>query len=337
MRVLLLADPLVRKINTGGIDASFKNQTKALNPGGVSWTTDPLDPFDILHVHLNPLSPFTLLQMLTLRSKATRTIVQCHSTTTDFAGTLVYARPLLKVLPSCIRRVCRLADLVLCPSASAAAELVGDGVDRPIRPVSNGVGVDALASSTARAGPFRERSGITEKIMLSVGFVFPRKGIFDFVALAERFPDLAFVCCGKKFPAWLSARPLAVGRLCRSLPPNVRFLGFVPDIAAAHAAADIFFFPSYAENQGMALLEAVAAGKPIVARTLPAYREWLESGRNCLLADDLDGFARGIGALHDEAGLREGLGRRARECAGEHALPAVGRMLRETYEDLLGR
>lgn len=51
-------------------------------------------------------------------------------------------------------------------------------------------------------------------------------------------------------------------RLVRAAPENRTFTGYVEDIRGAFAAGDVFFWPSKNENEGMALLEAMACGKP---------------------------------------------------------------------------
>ena len=71
--------------------------------------------------------------------------------------------------------------------------------------------------------------------------------------------------------------------LPKTIPSNVRFCGYAPDIIAAYKEGDIFFFPSYEENQGMVILEAAAMGLPIVIRDLPVYRGWLKNNINCLI------------------------------------------------------
>jgi len=96
-------------------------------------------------------------------------------------------------------------------------------------------------------------------------------------------------------------------------------------------------FPSHAENQGIPILEAAAAGKPVIVRDLPAYRDWLFDGENCLKASDADGFADCLQRLRKDPDLRERLVRQGRRTAEENSLEAVGRELEGIYRDLLDR
>ena len=66
--------------------------------------------------------------------------------------------------------------------------------------------------------------------------------------------------------------PFKVGGAVRRCPDNVRFLNYVEDIVDAHCGCDVFFTPSFAENQGVALMESMAVGRPVVARDLPGLR-----------------------------------------------------------------
>jgi glycosyltransferase involved in cell wall biosynthesis len=66
---------------------------------------------------------------------------------------------------------------------------------------------------------------------------------------------------------------------------DIALLGTVPDaeLPSWYAAADVFAFPSTKEGWGLAVLEAMSAGLPVVASDLPVFREYLTPGRDALL------------------------------------------------------
>ena len=66
---------------------------------------------------------------------------------------------------------------------------------------------------------------------------------------------------------------------------DVVLLGTVPeaDVPAWYAAADALAFPSVKEGFGLAVLEAMSAGVPVVTSDLPVFREYLVDGRDALL------------------------------------------------------
>ena len=52
-------------------------------------------------------------------------------------------------------------------------------------------------------------------------------------------------------------------------------------IEGAFANADVFFFPTYEETEGIVVLEALASKCPLLIRDIPIYEEWLTHGVNC--------------------------------------------------------
>jgi glycosyltransferase involved in cell wall biosynthesis/O-antigen ligase len=98
------------------------------------------------------------------------------------------------------------------------------------------------------------------------------------------------------------------------LGDRVRFLGFTQDVPEILAAADLFVFPSLYEGLPGALIEAMAAGLPVVASDIDATREVLEPGRNALLVPPASAshLAGGILRLLCEENERRRFGSRSR-------------------------
>lgn len=96
----------------------------------------------------------------------------------------------------------------------------------------------------------------------------------------------------------------------RGVEGLVRFLGWRADKAELLAAADLALVPSRAEGVGVASLEAMAAGVPVVASRVGGLAEAVVDGETGLLvgADDVDGLARGIERVLQEPGLARRLG-----------------------------
>jgi glycosyltransferase involved in cell wall biosynthesis len=94
----------------------------------------------------------------------------------------------------------------------------------------------------------------------------------------------------------------------------VEYLGHVDDMPALMARADIVVLPSYREGTPRVLVEAAAAGKPIVATDIGGCRGLVEDGVNGLLVPvrDADALAVALRRLAQDAGLRERFGRAGR-------------------------
>ena len=148
-----------------------------------------------------------------------------------------------------------------------------------------------------------------------MGGIEPRKGSDTLMAaVAElrrsgRRPVLAVVG-GHSFQDYREYRD----RVLASLPglglrldDDVVLLGTVPDaeLPGWYAAADVLAFPSTKEGWGLAVLEAMSAGLPVVASDLPVFREYLRPGRDALMVpvDDAAALAAALGAVLDDAAL----------------------------------
>jgi glycosyltransferase involved in cell wall biosynthesis len=124
------------------------------------------------------------------------------------------------------------------------------------------------------------------------------------------------------------------------LKDEVTLLGSRRDIARLLAAADLFVFPSVAEGLGIALLEAMAMGKPVLATRVEGIKEVLEDGVNGLLVEPRDpsALAEAVLKLHADPMLRQALGAQARATVIERFSTGVGvRRLEAIYAGLAGR
>jgi glycosyltransferase involved in cell wall biosynthesis len=109
---------------------------------------------------------------------------------------------------------------------------------------------------------------------------------------------------------------------CRrtGLVERVIFLGNRDDVGIILAATDIFAFPSFAEGTSLALMEAMAAGRPIVASDIPGNRALLTHKKNALLvpAGDAPALACAIECLFNDSSAAQALGRESRAFVREH-------------------
>ncbi|MEV4351015.1 MSMEG_0565 family glycosyltransferase [Actinoplanes sp. NPDC049596] len=177
----------------------------------------------------------------------------------------------------------------ICVSAAVARE-VSDGWG--LKPVVIPNGVDA--ARFASAVPSRAQG----RYVLSVGGIEPRKGSIDlleaYAQTRDRLPDLNLVIAGgetlfdyRDYRARWEARAAALG-----ITPHV--LGPVDhdELPGVVAGAAAFAFPSTKEGFGLAAMEALAAGVPVVVRDLPVLREVF--GPAVLYGSDPDGLARAL-------------------------------------------
>jgi glycosyltransferase involved in cell wall biosynthesis len=122
------------------------------------------------------------------------------------------------------------------------------------------------------------------------------------------------------------------------LEGEVIFMGFVPDIPAFLSKIDLFVLSSVYEGLGVAILEAMAAGKPVIATKVGGVPELIEDRVSGLLvpAGDPGALARAISQmLSDKAGMKR-MGERARERVRSHfTIEQMAKQNEDYYYELL--
>jgi glycosyltransferase involved in cell wall biosynthesis len=168
------------------------------------------------------------------------------------------------------------------------------------------------------------------------------KGLQEFVdaaaVLRARSVPLRMVLVGKPDPSNPSAVPEAQLRQWHD-SGAVEWWGHRADMPAVLAAAHIVCLPSYREGLPTILIEAAAAGLPLVATDVPGCREVVRDGENGLLVPPRDAaaLADALARLAGDAALRSDYGRASRRLA--EAELGIGRVAEETlavYRGLLG-
>ena len=163
--------------------------------------------------------------------------------------------------------------------------------------------------------PSRPRS--RPPAVLHVGRLIPRKGVDRLLrafAHARERVALRLILVGSG-PQEPRLRELAADL---GLGTDVEFRGFVdqPELAAVYAEADVFAFPTLDDPFGIVVLEAAAAGLPVVASPFGgATLDLIEDGRNGFVIDpnDIVGWARALIRLGEDPSLRQRLGSRAHQ------------------------
>lgn len=130
-------------------------------------------------------------------------------------------------------------------------------------------------------------------------------------------------------------------QLCGRLPlaETVIFAGHVPDLRAWYSIADIVALPSHSEGSPNVLLEALAAGVPVVATAVGGVPEIVGHEDSALLVArrDIDGMARALGRLLDDRDLAARLAARGKEIVTGYRPEVYCRRLLELYEETVGR
>jgi glycosyltransferase involved in cell wall biosynthesis len=280
--------------------------------------------------HCNAPGPGSLAVARHARANGIPLVCHAHMTAEDFGESFRFSSEIAPLLKRYLRWFYSQADLVLCPSNYTKGLLESYPVDAPIRTITNGVDLDSLAGHGALREEYRARYDLDGMVVFALGNVFERKGLTDFCRLAEA-TDYEFVWFGPYDTGPQASS--AVKRWTGNPPANVTFTGWVEDKRGAFGAGDVYLFPTKNENQGIAVLEAMACGKAVVLSDIPVFEEFFTHGEDCLKCATRGEFRQALDRLAEDPALRERLGANARETAAEHSLERVGEELSRTYRE----
>ncbi|HEX5415617.1 MAG TPA: glycosyltransferase family 4 protein [Chloroflexota bacterium] len=287
--------------------------------GDVRAALRELEP-EIVHLH-EPFMP--LLPFAALRHSSATNVATFHA----FSGNAVGYRTFAPLLRHYAARL----DGRIAVSETARAFVAGH-FPGEYQIIPNGVEWERFASAT----PYADLADDPPTILF-VGRLDRRKG---FPVLLRAFAEL----CRRGSPA----RLLVVGAydaeqtacfqrvIAREGIPNVCFAGYadVGALARYYQSSSIVCVPSLgSESFGMVLLEAMAAGKPVVASAIAGYREVLEDGEQGLLVPpgSVPHLTDALDALLRDPDRRRALGRAGAVKARDYAWPAVVDRITEVY------
>jgi phosphatidylinositol alpha-mannosyltransferase len=273
----------------------------------------------VVHVH-EPLAPSTgLWALLEARVPVVGTF---HSGATR-------AR-LVDLASPALRRVARRLTVRIAVS-EAARRFAEPRVGGPFEIVPNGVETARFATAEPADLPAGAR-------LLFVGRLDQRKGfpvaVAAFARLASSHPELRLLVAGD------GPERSAVDVLPADVRPRVTMLGTVSnqDLPRYHAASDLFLGPAIGgESFGIVLVEAMAAGLPVVASDIAGYDEVVRDGVDGLLVppDDPAALAVAIGKVLDDPALARRLGDAGRERAAAFDWSVIEERIEGLYEKAL--
>jgi len=185
--------------------------------------------------------------------------------------------------------------------------------------IPNGVNVEDFNVSKEEVERVRRKYGLEGVIVMFAGTVTPRKGLLELMKAAELLnrKDVLFLIVGnlnldrdyvQKVMEYAGIKGI-----------NAKFTGFVPyeDLKALYSACDVFVLPSFEEGHSIALIEAMASGKPLIGSNVGGIPMQIKNGWNGFLVEpgNVKQLAEKIRYLVENESERTQMGRNSKKFA----------------------
>ncbi len=321
-------------IKKSGIGRALVHQRKALELNKVDYTDDN-DDYDYDILHINTVFPSSLEEIKIAKNNHKKIIYHAHSTEEDFRNSFTGSDAFAPFYRKWLIYLYKQSDIIITPTLYSKKLLQDYDLKKEIIPISNGISLEDFNPSFYQIKQFENHFHITnEKVIISVGWLFERKGFDTFVEVASMLPDYKFIWFGD---VNLSFPSLKIRRILKNLPSNVILPGYVIGdiIKGAYGRADVFFFPSREETEGIVVLEALASKNNIIVRDIPVFKDWLLDKKHVYKGRTNEEFVLLIEDIihHRLPDLKEA----GYEIAKQRELSIIGKELLLVYKKLMNQ
>jgi 1,2-diacylglycerol 3-alpha-glucosyltransferase len=298
-----------------------------------------LQTMDIFHVH----HPF-LSGRLALRYRKEKHIPVVFTNHTRYD---LYARVYTRLIPPAVMdaflrlylpRFYRACDLVIAPSEGARQFMLGLGKGFSVEVVPNGV--DLAPFNHVPDPVSRADLGLTAQdvVLAYLGRLGEEKNVAFLLDVFGR----AAQACDRARLMLVGEGPLRGALMSRAarmgLAEKVIFTGFIPyaQVPRYLAAADAFVTASVTEVHPLTVIEAMAAGLPVLGITSPGVGDTVQDGvTGYLVPPEAEALAEKMILLVTDTERRQAMGRQARQAAQAYAIEHTVQLMLERYRRLV--
>jgi len=317
--------------NAGGMGTQVPILADRLQKKGIPVDIDGTDSYDILHVH-NPL-PLVLPAIKKAKKAKIPVVLHARHLPELVKGGFKFQGIIHPIFNHYSRWLYNQADVVICATPYVERWMHNNGITTNTIVIPNGVDNHQFAYDTAARQKFRASHNCLDScVVFSVGLLIPRKGVHDFIAVANMLAD------EERYRFfWVGSSEPGLERVDTSnAPPNMRFMGHIPFSAMKeiYSGGDIFLFPTYAESYGNVLFEAAASERALIIRDIEIYKDLFDHRTNCLKGVTPSDFVSYIRTVVSDTSLCNTLKKNAKKLALEHDVSHTVNMLVDLYESL---
>lgn len=262
------------KVAGQGVGSAYLEQVNLVREGA----SDIFDIYinshkkcDIVHVHTVDLWNY-------FKMNKGVSVCYVHFLPDTLDGSIKLPRFAFNVFKKYVTKFYNKADHLVVVNPIFIDDLVKFGIDREkITYIPNYVSREKFYKKDASL--IRKKYNISADafVVLGVGQVQTRKGVMDFIDVANKMPDTTFVWCGGFSFGRITDGYDELKKIYENPPKNVIFTGIVPreEMNDMYNMADLLFMPSYNELFPMSILEAINSSKPLLLRDLDLYKDIL--------------------------------------------------------------
>lgn len=331
MKVLLYTKDY-ETVKESGVGKAIDHQIKALSLVGCDFTLDDSEDFDI--VHINTVFPKSASFANRAHRMGKKVVYHGHSTKEDFKNSFAFSNQIAPAFKAWLIHCYNKGDLILTPTEYSKGILETYRLKSPIEVVSNGIDLDFWTKREKDRENFYKRYKLNpeRKSIISVGLPIKRKGIDDFIKLAERMPEYEFVWFGKLNQKIL---PSDIKKMMDKNIENLHFPGYISskELREAYSGADLYVFLTREETEGIVLLEALATRAKTLIRDIEIFEKDYRDGINIYKGKSLDEFETKIRGILN--GDLKDLTEAAYRIAEAKSIKNTGLRLMECYKKVL--
>ena len=262
------------KVAGQGVGSAYLEQVNLVREGA----SDLFDIYinshkkcDIVHVHTVDLWNY-------FKMNKGVSVCYVHFLPDTLDGSIKLPKFAFNVFKKYVTKFYNKADHLVVVNPIFIDDLVKFGIDREkITYIPNYVSREKFYKKDASL--IRKKYNISNDafVVLGVGQVQTRKGVMDFIDVANKMPDTTFVWCGGFSFGKITDGYDELKKVYENPPKNVIFTGIVPreEMNDMYNMADVLFMPSYNELFPMSILEAINSSKPLLLRDLDLYKDIL--------------------------------------------------------------